>query len=80
MDFNRWLNSQSDAAKEREADAARAKHEAELEEDGTAWQRNDGSWRFKCCACGQDFELPVDTMEIEVGQEMHGNCSDRCIP
>ncbi|MFD1558314.1 hypothetical protein ACFSHT_22235 [Paraburkholderia silviterrae] len=73
-DFGQWFNDQ------RPAEKTRANHEDDLQEDGTAWQMADGTWQVRCCCCDEDFELPVDTMEVVCGQEFYCGGSERCCP
>lgn len=77
MDFDRWLREQRatglDEAESREA------HEAALEDAGTAWL-GDGPWYYTCCKCGGTYELPCDTMEVEVGQALYCGGSPGCCP
>ena len=76
MDFERWVNQQ----KPIEDAAARAAHEAVLEEDGVAWQDDHGQWWCECCVCRKTMELPVDTLEVSPGCEFHCGGSPSCCP
>lgn len=89
MDFDRWMSGQGKDAEtcrprllpsERRADEARVVHERELQDSGTAWQMGDSSWWCECCRCGEDFELPCDTMDVYPGQDQYCGGSPRCCP